>query len=47
MAKKETVDKNGLTIKKRCNRCLQYTRPDRTCKNPQCSKYVPDKNNEE
>lgn len=43
MALKEQANTSGLTVKKRCNRCLQYLRADGTCQNPKCVKYVPPK----
>lgn len=29
-------------VKKRCNFCRKYLRPDGTCQNPQCPRYVPE-----
>jgi hypothetical protein len=31
-----------MAIKKRCPRCRQYLRPDGTCQNPNCVRYVPE-----
>ena len=31
-----------MAIKKRCPRCRQYLRPDGTCQNPSCVRYVPE-----
>lgn len=31
-----------MAIKKRCPRCLQVLRPDGTCQNTKCVKYVPE-----
>ena len=31
-----------MAIKKRCIRCRQYLRPDGTCQNPNCVRYVPE-----
>jgi hypothetical protein len=33
-------------IKKRCIRCRQYLRPDGTCQNPNCVRYVPETNDD-
>ena len=32
-----------LKIKKRCIRCLKVLREDGTCQNPDCPRYVPEK----
>jgi hypothetical protein len=29
-------------VKKRCNFCRKYLRPDGTCQNPSCPRYVPE-----
>lgn len=29
-------------VKKRCNFCRKYLRPDGTCSNPDCPRYVPE-----
>lgn len=34
-------------VKKRCGFCLRVVRADRTCQNPACPRYVPDKPKEE
>ena len=34
-------------VKKRCGFCLRVVRADRTCQNPDCPRYVPDKPKEE
>ena len=31
-----------MAVKKRCNFCRKYLRPDGTCQNPECSRYVPE-----
>ena len=31
-----------MPIKKRCGRCLRPVRPDGTCQNPKCVRYVPE-----
>lgn len=31
-----------MAVKKRCNFCRKYLRPDGTCQNPQCPRYVPE-----
>lgn len=36
------VSTMSLTVKKRCLRCLHVLRPDGTCENPKCKKYVPE-----
>lgn len=36
-----------MAIKKRCIRCRQYLRPDGTCHNPNCVRYVPESNNDD
>ncbi len=33
-----------MAITKRCIRCRQPLRPDGTCQNPQCVRYVPEEN---
>ena len=30
-----------MAVKKRCNFCLKPLRPDGTCQNPECPRYVP------
>lgn len=30
-----------MAVKKRCNFCRKYLRPDGTCQNPECPRYVP------
>ena len=32
-----------MAIKKRCIRCNKHLRADGTCQNPNCVRYVPDK----
>ena len=34
----------NMAIVKRCIRCRQPLRPDRTCQNPNCVRYVPEEN---
>lgn len=36
-----------MAITKRCIRCRQPLRPDGTCQNPQCVRYVPEENQQE
>jgi len=36
-----------MAITKRCIRCRQPLRPDGTCQNPQCVRYVPEENAQE
>lgn len=36
-----------MAIKKRCIRCRQYLRPDGTCQNPDCVRYVPEQTPEQ
>ena len=31
-----------MAVKKRCNFCLKPLRPDGTCANPECPRYVPE-----
>ena len=31
-----------MAVKKRCNFCRKYLRPDGTCQNPDCPRYVPE-----
>lgn len=31
-----------MAVKKRCNFCLKPLRPDGTCQNPECPRYVPE-----
>ena len=31
-----------MPVKKRCNFCRKYLRPDGTCQNPSCPRYVPE-----
>ena len=31
-----------MAVKKRCNFCRKYLRPDGTCQNPSCPRYVPE-----
>lgn len=31
-----------MAVKKRCNFCRKHLRPDGTCQNPQCPRYVPE-----
>lgn len=31
-----------MAVKKRCNFCRKYLRPDGTCQNPECPRYVPE-----
>jgi hypothetical protein len=33
-----------MAVKKRCNFCRKYLRPDGTCANPDCPRYVPEEN---
>lgn len=33
-----------MAVKKRCNFCRKYLRPDGTCQNPNCPRYVPEDN---
>ena len=33
-----------MAITKRCIRCRQPLRPDGTCQNPACVRYVPEEN---
>jgi hypothetical protein len=35
-----------MAVKKRCNFCRKYLRPDGTCQNPQCPRYVPEPQSE-
>lgn len=32
-----------LKINKRCIRCMKILREDKTCSNPKCPRYTPDK----
>lgn len=34
-----------MPVKKRCNFCRKYLRPDGTCQNQQCPRYVPEEEN--
>lgn len=34
-----------MAVKKRCNFCRKYLRPDGTCANPECPRYVPEGEN--
>ena len=36
-----------MAITKRCIRCRQPLRPDGTCQNPACVRYVPEENAQE
>lgn len=36
-----------MAVKKRCNFCLKPLRPDGTCQNPECPRYVPEPEPEE
>jgi hypothetical protein len=36
-----------MAVKKRCNFCRKYLRPDGTCQNPECPRYVPEPQPEE
>ena len=36
-----------MPVKHRCGFCLRVVRADRTCQNPDCPRYVPDKPKEE
>lgn len=31
-----------MAVKKRCNFCRKYLRPDGTCQNPKCPRYTPE-----
>lgn len=31
-----------MAVKKRCNFCRKHLRPDGTCSNPDCPRYVPE-----
>lgn len=33
----------SLKINKRCVRCMKILREDKTCPNPKCPRYVPNK----
>lgn len=35
-----------MAVKKRCNFCRKYLRPDGTCQNRECVRYVPEKTEE-
>ncbi len=41
---KEVIDM--YFVKPRCGRCGKVLRPDRTCQNPDCSRFVDEKDEE-